>query len=569
MSYLSEYSFYSGISHSTTEIITQTLFILGMLAAFPKLVSDADPSSRTRQHTYVETDSVRYVYQPIEDLYLIVITTKGSNIIQDLDTLRLISKVLPDYCQPISEQTICEHVFELVFAFDEVISLGYREDVTMQEIRRNLEMESHEEKLHDMLRQSKEDDAKQEMRRKAASIKAAQRDSKDLGGIEGRPSVVGVTGFGSESYNFNKESSDSYPERKEAFSYGSSTYGGYGKTDAAEDRTAASKDLKKSGMKLGKGMSLKKKKKAEDVMDTLANEEGIDRSLLEKQKAGGAASGGRTGGITVAPVKREPVELESIETISLTLLSDGSVSNYEVKGTLAVTCQPSHSKIQLILGEEHRSADAGFKVTTSPKLSKPDYQNNGVLKLRQAGSTERSFPDTKFSLVSWKMKTTDEDQLPLKVIFWPEEAGSGRTGTKFNVSVELTLSDRLQNEKGISDLLVKIPLGRLGMSGGQSADNHLEVVNLENGMYRYNSRENQLEWEITLMNQGNASGMLEFEVEVESAEDFFPVHVQFHSAQTMFPLSVDRVEDTGTQEPVAYGMLKRIDVESFRVLGES
>lgn len=67
--------------------------IEGLLAAFPKLVGSG------KQHTYVETENVRYVYQPLEGLFLLLVTNKQSNILEDLDTLRLLSKLVPEYCQ--------------------------------------------------------------------------------------------------------------------------------------------------------------------------------------------------------------------------------------------------------------------------------------------------------------------------------------------------------------------------------------------------------------------------------------------------------------------------------------
>lgn len=42
----------------------------------------------------------------------------------------------------------------------QVISLGHKDNVTVPQVRQNTEMESHEEKLHKMIMQSKINDTK-------------------------------------------------------------------------------------------------------------------------------------------------------------------------------------------------------------------------------------------------------------------------------------------------------------------------------------------------------------------------------------------------------------------------
>src|ERR1700761_3189732 len=119
--------------------------IESLLTSFPKLIP---PSS---QHTSVETDEVRYVYQPLEELYIVLITNKASNILQDIETLHLLARIVSDQCRSAEQKEISRKAFELLGAFDEVVSLGYREQLNLTQVRNVLEMESHEEKIQDII----------------------------------------------------------------------------------------------------------------------------------------------------------------------------------------------------------------------------------------------------------------------------------------------------------------------------------------------------------------------------------------------------------------------------------
>ncbi len=60
---------------------------------------------------------------------------------------------IPEYCKTMEESEIVNQAFPLIFAFDEVVALGYRENVNLAQIKTFTEMDSHEEKVFQAVRQ--------------------------------------------------------------------------------------------------------------------------------------------------------------------------------------------------------------------------------------------------------------------------------------------------------------------------------------------------------------------------------------------------------------------------------
>jgi coatomer subunit delta len=238
--------------------------IESLLASFPKLI----PTNS--QHTSVETADVRYVYQPLEDLYILLITNKASNILQDIETLHLFARVVSDMCRSADEREILKSSFELLGAFDEIVSLGYREQVNLMQVRSVLEMESHEEKIQDIIArvsailhyrlalsstsvQNKEAEAKEELKRRAKQLEMQRREQqKRAAGQGGGSSYLGsgVTGYSSVPQQ-RFEAPDVNPAR----------------TSSPAPSSLRGPAFKGSGMKLGS-----KKTKQAELLDALGGE---------------------------------------------------------------------------------------------------------------------------------------------------------------------------------------------------------------------------------------------------------------------------------------------------------
>lgn len=120
--------------------------LTNLLSLFPQLIKS------DQQHTYVENEVARFIYYPLGLFYLVIITNKVSNLIQDIDTLNLLVKSLTQTCDgKIEERDILESMFDIIVAFDEIVSVGIRENVNISSLQTLLSMESHEEMVQEII----------------------------------------------------------------------------------------------------------------------------------------------------------------------------------------------------------------------------------------------------------------------------------------------------------------------------------------------------------------------------------------------------------------------------------
>lgn len=502
--------------------------IEGLLAAFPKLVGTG------KQHTYVETENVRYVFQPMEALYLLLVTNKQSNILEDLETLRLLSKLVPEYCPGLEEESVSRMAFELIFAFDEVLSLGVKENVTMAQVRQYTEMESVAEKQYKLEVQMKLNEVKKEMKNKALEIDKAKADKHRMEKASGISSYTSSLSSGPISMN------NGFGD------VGGGNTGGFGSVSSFQPsvETSSGRGLGRgSGLSLGApskgmGMQLGKGQKASQFLESLKAEGEViaeDAPALPPASASGAA---RAPAVTT-----DPITISVEERIVVQWRKDGGLESLEVQGTVALTVlreEDAYIRVALAGG-----ADRSFQFKTHPNIDKALYNSQNVLGLKDP--TKPFPPGSPLSILKWRLQTKDESRVPLSINCWPSVSGGD---TFINIEYEASPEFDLQN------VVITIPLPAL--RDPPSMRNY-------DGEFRYDSRRSVLEWTIVLIDDSNRNGQMEFVVPAANPDAFFPVDVKFTSQKTLCDVKVAGVTQTESGQPAKFTGLTEMGVDSYQV----
>uniref|UniRef100_A0A0K8TP77 Coatomer subunit delta n=1 Tax=Tabanus bromius TaxID=304241 RepID=A0A0K8TP77_TABBR len=490
--------------------------IEGLLAAFPKLMITG------KQHTFVETDSVRYVYQPLEKLYMLLITTKASNILEDLETLRLFSKVVPEYCHSLDEKEILENAFNLIFAFDEIVALGYRESVNLGQIKTFVEMDSHEEKVYQAVRQTQEREAKQKMREKAKELQRQRMESAKRGNSTTR----GHGGYGSDGF-------------------GSSTAIGSGAAtistptiDSEESVRPASKPQKpapsRNALKLGG-----KTKDVDSFVDQLKNEGERISTLPSNASAAAVARS------TVFDEPTESVHLKLEDKLLVRLGRDGRLNAFELSGLL--TLRIFEEKFGRIKVKLENNDNRGIQLQTHPNVDKDLFRGKGQIGLKNPA---KPFPlNTDVGVLKWRYQTQVEQAVPLTINCWPSENGEG--GCDVNIEYELE-HPKLE----LQDVCISIPLP-MGI---------VPTVGECDGTYKHDPRKHLLQWNLPVIDNSNKAGSLEFSVNAAIPEDFFPVQVSFVSKTSYADIKATEVVLVDDETPVKFSTKTSLTIDKYEIV---
>eukprot|EP00800_Vazella_pourtalesii_P021293 TRINITY_DN7853_c0_g2_i2.p1 TRINITY_DN7853_c0_g2~~TRINITY_DN7853_c0_g2_i2.p1 ORF type:complete len:453 (-),score=114.69 TRINITY_DN7853_c0_g2_i2:58-1416(-) len=445
-------------------------------------------------------------------LYTVLLTTTASNILEDLESLRLFSRVVTEYCSTVSEAEVKDQAFQLIFAFDEIVALGYRENVNMTQIRTYIDMDSYDEKVFIANRKAQEREAADIMKRKAKELEIARKEQAKKGGI-GRGDRVsfpgGISGSGVVTSDIqNSAVSDSKP----------SAYSSQGKTGSR-------------GMKL-----TPKARNVETFVDSI-RKEGGDVSTLSAKSTRTA-----TSQPSVAVKYSAPVHILVQEKINLLADRNGGLEQFEINGVLYLIVNETdgleNTQMQ-IESKEKRN----FQMQVHPNIDKKLFSQNSIIAIKPEGKPY--LLGEKTGVLKWRFASTDESNIPLTINCWPSDGGD-----RCDVNIEYELT---QPTLSLSDVTISIPLP----TGSGNP-----VVTESDGDYAVDSKKRVLDWHLAVIDSSNRTGSMEFSIP-GLQDDFFPISIQFHSDRPLMQFSIHDVIARNTGEKVKFSSEAELTVERY------
>lgn len=502
--------------------------ITQLLANFPSLLSNSDS-----QHTTVEDEHVRFVYQPLEEFYIVLLTNKQSNILQDIDTLHLFASTVSNMLRSIDEREIFDNAFEILSAFDEIINLGYKENLTLSQVQTFLEMESHEEKIQEIIERNKELEATEERKRRAKEIQRKELAKKYE---DSNINKLRNQSFGYDSYQSSAiNGTQSYQP-----TYQPNTIVETNDASAPAPSSTIPKPLNRGGgLQLGK----KSVKVANEQNQPLLTSQQPVFQHIPKPATNNStiASNNNSQSASPAPSSVPKVANNGIlitinEKITAELSREGSVLGSEIKGDLQLrinNAELASSKILLKLADK----SSGIQYKINPNVDRNLFNSSSII-----GSKAKPFPsnDQSVGVLRWKAVGKDDDSslIPIIITAW---VSSNDGVAEVTLEYELTSSyiEAHPNQTSLDKIQILVP----------NASNDVNL-NDESGKVSYEVSEFGVIFTIDSVSFDDPQGSFEFNIPSPDEDSLFPIQLQ---------IEINRTENVNESD-VAFGKVQVLDV---------
>ena len=359
--------------------------------------------------------------------------------------------------------------FDLILSFDDVITHGHRESVTMAQLEAYLEMDSTDEKMFKKMQLIREAEAKEIAKKQQREIAKRKLDPAY------KDSLVGgaVKSISSQDY---QSSLGLGPAQIGGGSSGGT--GGSLATITPSKPTPGANWMEETQAQTrkapGKGMQLGKPKKQNELMKDLQKEKLFTKpqeAFVEETKAEPV--------MTVNPLL-ENVIIEVEEKLNCSLNRDGEISKFEIKGIIYITVNdPKKNNPAAQLSFQ---SVKGFTFKPHPELDKQKWNKSKVI---CSADQESGFPaQTRLDAVRYNYRSKDEADLPFTLNVF-----NSKKGAKNVITLELEANQNCNlSFKRIERVTVALNLG------SQPVD--IEVQKSQGASVEQDESNNQLLWHV-------------------------------------------------------------------------
>ncbi|KAF6060501.1 Adaptor complexes medium subunit family protein [Candida albicans] len=375
-----------------------------------------DTKEKINQFREIVTSEL--IYQLEKEFYIVLITNKTSNILQDIDTLHLFASTVSNLLRNIDEREIFESSFEIIDAFDEVISLGYKENLTLTQ-----ELEATEER-----------------KRRAKEIQRKEMARKTMDQLHsGASAGVGTSSFGYDSYQNNHQPTYQPTPVVET-------------THSAGSNTTSSSTHSLLSKPRGGGLQLGGKKTT--AGRTLPSGNGAHEPLLATNQPVTGSPAPSNAAATRVP--NNGILITVNEKVSAQLSRDGSISSSEVKGDLQLRINQTelaNAKILLKIAGDKKQ----FK--THPNVDRNLFQSESHISVKDKSKT---FPsnDQPLGVLRWRSvgKQDDTSLVPIVFTIWVSinEEGQAQVTVEYELTNEFV--ETHPNHPNVENLKILVPV---------------------------------------------------------------------------------------------------------------